>query len=91
MTDSCLPRLRALRFTEVLIVYLKSPNIEVQLSALASLAAIIDEAESEIIKSNESSVRILVERFRRGLQSEERRGSGWSCQECALSRYPYKK
>ena len=84
LVDSNITRLRDLNFTEALQPYLKSSDEVLQLSALAGLAAIIDEKESEIIQHNEESVKLLMERLRKGLQNALRRDSGWSCRESAI-------
>ena len=90
MSDACRARLRSLETIDVLWPYLKSHNSDIQIAALATLAGIIDEEESEIIKSNEESVKVVMDKLREGLQDESRRStsgqSAWSCKECGLSK-----
>ena len=85
-SESCRTRLRSIGTIDVLKPYLKSTDYDIQLSALATLAAITNEDESEIIKSNEQSVIHLMDRLRQGLKSVIRRSSGWSCEESALGK-----
>ena len=91
MSDSCRARLRSIGTIDVFKPYLKSTDSDIQLEALATLAAITNEHESEIIKSNEQSVIVLMDTLRQGLKSVIRRStlgkSRWSCEECALSKY----
>ena len=87
MVESNIPRLRSLNFTEVLVPYLDSPEKMYQLNCLASLAAIIDEKESEILNRNNDSVKFLIEVLQKGLNEPSRRYYGWSCKESALSKY----
>ena len=89
MVDTCRTRLRKVKTIEVLQPFLKSPNPDIQIGALATLAGVIDEEESDIIKSNEESVIVLMDKLRQGLQAESRRSKGqsnWSCKECAMSK-----
>ena len=86
MVESTIPLLRVHNFVEVLQPYLKSKDKEDHLSALATLAAIVDEKESEIINSNKKVVKYLMKTLKFGLRREERRFNGWSCKECGLSK-----
>ena len=85
--ESNIPLLRQHNFTELLLPYLKSTDKEDHLSALAILAAIVDEKESEIINSNRKVVKRLMKFLRRGMRTIERRFHGWSCKELATSKF----
>ena len=87
MVEANASRLRSFNFTEVLKPYLQSPEKMYQLNVLATLAGIIDEKESEILNSNNESVKFLMEVLGNGLGAANRRHNGWSCKECALSEY----
>ena len=87
MVESNIPHLRKLNFTEALQPYLKSKDKDNHLTALAGLAAIIDEEESEIINSNKKVVKHLMKVLRRALRQDDRRYDGWSCKELALGEY----
>ena len=86
MVDTNIPVLREKQFTDALKPHLNSTNKTYHVAALASLAGIIDEEESEIINSNKKVVKHLMKVLRRGLRTRERRYEGWTCRECALSK-----
>ena len=87
MVESNVSRLRSLNFTEVLEPYLKSPEKLVQLNALASLAGFIDEKESEMLNSNQDSVKFLMKVLKNSLGSSTRRYQGWSSKESASGEF----
>ncbi|KAH3859833.1 uncharacterized protein LOC127871977 [Dreissena polymorpha] len=77
-------RLRSLNFTDVIKPYLTSWDETCSLLALAVLAAIINEAECDIINAAHDKVQYLLKVLENGLNSKQRRSSdGWSCKECA--------
>ena len=87
LIDSNIPYLRKYNFTEALQPYLKSKDKDEHLTALAGLAAIINEEESDIINSNRKVVKHLMKVLRRALRESDRRYEGWSCKELAFGEY----
>ncbi|XP_060569404.1 uncharacterized protein LOC132727835, partial [Ruditapes philippinarum] len=82
--ESNMSSLRAADMISCMIPYLKSPNKQYALTALASLAAIIKEEECDIIKSNKEIVMHLLDCIRKGMKDKMRICEGWSCQECVF-------
>ncbi|KAL3855661.1 hypothetical protein ACJMK2_014868 [Sinanodonta woodiana] len=72
MEDQNIPRLRSL---EIKKMY--------HLTALATLADIIDEQESAILKDKPDVVVYLLETLESAIQNKNHRDKGWSAQECA--------
>ena len=85
MRDAGITILRTLDFTSAIQPYLKSLDLNVRLLALATLASIVDEKESEIINANQDTVGMLLQYLQIG--SEEPRHDGWSCKELAYSEF----
>ncbi|XP_052260659.1 uncharacterized protein LOC127864812 [Dreissena polymorpha] len=78
-------RLRTLDFTSVMQPYLTSTDEMFSLTALATLASIVNEAESEIINAAHDRVKFLLKVLQKGLATKLRRCNGWSCKECGYT------
>ncbi|XP_053382963.1 uncharacterized protein LOC128549690 [Mercenaria mercenaria] len=86
MRESNIARLRDLDMIRSLQPFLSSSNDMLALTALASLAGIINEEECEIINGHKNTVEILLDYFRESLKDEMRRCSeGWSAKECGFT------
>ncbi|WAR17290.1 hypothetical protein MAR_031884, partial [Mya arenaria] len=77
MTDGTGARLRSLDFTTTTQLYLTSPKEDRQLTALATLAGIINEAECNVIKAAQSPVKQLLKIIQKGIKQAQRRYKGW--------------
>ncbi|XP_052271259.1 uncharacterized protein LOC127871976 isoform X2 [Dreissena polymorpha] len=85
MRTNNVTRLRSLNFTDVLKPYLDSWNEGISRSTLATLAAIVNEAECKIINAAPERVQNLLDVLEKGLDTNIRRFKGWSCKECAYT------
>ena len=87
MRDANVTILRDLDFTSAVQPYLESPIQMTRLNALATLASIVDEKESEIINANQRSVELLLQCLEKGSENPLRRHNRWSCKESAFSKF----
>ncbi|XP_060590789.1 uncharacterized protein LOC132745820 [Ruditapes philippinarum] len=87
MRETNILNLRNAGILSCLKPYLKSPNTKYALTALASLAGVINEEESNVIKSNKDIVMILLDCIREGMKDKMRECRGWSCQESVFSKF----
>ena len=84
LPEANIGRLRAVDFLPILVTYLKSPNEQIRLSVFVTMAAIINEEESEVIKANKEQVTFLLEYLLEASNTDLHRFEGWSCEECTL-------
>ncbi|XP_052086155.1 uncharacterized protein LOC127723543 isoform X2 [Mytilus californianus] len=73
---------REVGIVEAVKPYLNSYQERKQLTSLAILANVINEEESEILKSNEGLITFTIKSLKRGMNDKMRRnGIGWSVRE----------
>ncbi|XP_053381903.1 uncharacterized protein LOC123539906 [Mercenaria mercenaria] len=84
MRESNIARLRSLDMIRSLQPFLNSSNDMFALTALASLAGIINEEECAIIDGHKNTVKILLDCLRKALKDKMRRCKGWSAKECGF-------
>ncbi|KAJ8310041.1 hypothetical protein KUTeg_011906 [Tegillarca granosa] len=83
MYDDHHDKLHQRNFVQILTPYLESPDKNVSLSSLATLADIIIEEESGIIQTNPKILNALMNRLNKALKNKGRREGGWSvCELC---------
>ncbi|XP_033727094.1 uncharacterized protein LOC117316559 [Pecten maximus] len=83
MQDKNIEKLHSQGFVDLLKPYLNSPIEKYRLSAVASLADIVNEQESEIIRTDEGVMKFLKNSLTRVMKEKNRRIFGWSPQELA--------
>ncbi|KAL3855662.1 hypothetical protein ACJMK2_014869 [Sinanodonta woodiana] len=83
--DQNIPRLRSLEIVPVLDSFLDAKKEMYHLAALATLANIIDEQESEILRDKPDVVIFLLETLKLAIQNDKRDDKGWSAHECAMA------
>ena len=81
-------RLRDIGIIEAVKPYLESSIDSRRLGSLAILANVVNEAESEIIKSNDDVITFLIKRLEKAVCDKMRRSGGWSVREITRSKYP---
>ncbi|KAL5013584.1 hypothetical protein ScPMuIL_007854 [Solemya velum] len=81
MVESSISRLRSLDFTSTLIPFLSSNSEVTQLQAMASLADIVDEKESEVLQTHPDNIQFVMTVLGKSLGAKDRRHIGWSAKE----------
>jgi hypothetical protein len=66
--------------------YLDSEDKTIRLLCLATLADLVNESESEILKSNGDVIKFLLWTISMAMKAEEKSWDGWSLKELARSR-----
>ncbi|XP_045166230.1 uncharacterized protein LOC123529776 [Mercenaria mercenaria] len=79
MREASVERLRDLDFTKAIQPYLKSPDDEISLTAIAVLANTVNETECNVIEANVPLVAKLLYFLQKGMEEESRTYEGWSC------------
>ena len=80
------PKLRKLNLIEALKPYLEPHSEMLRLGSLATLADILNEEESEILKSNTKVITFIVKCLKGAMKNKMRRSNGWSVREIARSK-----
>ncbi|XP_060064487.1 uncharacterized protein LOC132544855 [Ylistrum balloti] len=83
MQDQNISRLQSLGFVDLLKPFVNSPQEKNRLSAVATLADIVDEQQSEIIRADEDIMKFIKSCLIRAMKDKSRRTIGWSPQELA--------
>lgn len=78
---------REVGIVEAVKPYLNSYQERKQLTSLAVLANVINEEESEILKSNEGLIEYTIKSLKQAMNNKMRRtGFGWSVRETVRSK-----
>ncbi|KAL3892326.1 hypothetical protein ACJMK2_004542 [Sinanodonta woodiana] len=85
MVDQNIPRLRSLEIVPVFNSILDAKKEIYRLSALSTLANIIDEKESAILQDKHDVVAFLLKTLESAVKDPNHRNLGWSAQECAMT------
>ncbi|XP_076083083.1 uncharacterized protein LOC143054087 isoform X1 [Mytilus galloprovincialis] len=83
MFEDNVPRVRDVNCIEAMKPYLDSKDNTIRLLCLATLADLVNESESEILKSNSEVITFLMWTISTALEIEERNCDGWSLVELA--------
>ncbi|XP_021371459.1 uncharacterized protein LOC110462013 isoform X3 [Mizuhopecten yessoensis] len=83
MQDRNINRMRSLGFVDLLTPFVSSPKEKTRLSAVATLADIVDEKQSEIIRTDVGVMKFIKNSLARAMKEKSRRIFGWSPQELA--------
>lgn len=89
MFEDNVPKVRDVNCIEAMKPYLDSKDNTIRLLCLATLADLVNESESEILKSNSEVITFLMWTISTALEIEERNCDGWSLVELARSTYNY--
>ncbi|KAK3575914.1 hypothetical protein CHS0354_002555 [Potamilus streckersoni] len=85
MVDQNIPHLRSLEIVPVFNSFLDAKKEIYRLSALSTLANIIDEKESAILQDKPDVVAFLLKTLGLAVKDPHHRHLGWSAQECAMT------
>ncbi|XP_071100855.1 uncharacterized protein [Haliotis cracherodii] len=81
MHDPCVPHLRSHNYTPVLLSYMDSKLSMSRLAAIAALADILDEKESDLLQSHKEGIKFLIKIFENSLKKRQHINRGWSSKE----------
>lgn len=85
MFEDNVPNVRDVNCIEAMKPYLESKDDTIRLLCLATLADLVDESESEMIKSNGDVIQFLMWTISMAMDTEDRNWDGWSLMELARS------
>ncbi|XP_052089371.1 uncharacterized protein LOC127726075 [Mytilus californianus] len=83
MFEDNVPKVRDVNCIEAMKPYLDSKDNTIRLLCLATLADLVNESESEILKSNSEVFTFLMWTISMAMENEERNYDGWSLVELA--------
>ncbi|XP_076113674.1 uncharacterized protein LOC143081913 [Mytilus galloprovincialis] len=83
MFEDNVPKVRDVNCIEAMKPYLESKDNTIRLLCLATLADLVNESESEIIKSNGDVIEFLMLTISKALETDDRTEDGWSLMELA--------
>ncbi|XP_071100866.1 uncharacterized protein [Haliotis cracherodii] len=81
MYDPCVPHLQSHNYTPVLLFYMDSKLDMCRLAAIAALADILDEKESDLLQSHKEGIKFLIKIFGKSLKNSQHKEKGWSSKE----------
>lgn len=87
MFEDNVPKVRAVKCIEAEKPYLESKDNTIRLLCLATLADLVNESESEMIKSNDEIIEFLMLTISMAIDTDNR--ASWSLVELSRSRYTY--
>ncbi|KAL3892352.1 hypothetical protein ACJMK2_004565, partial [Sinanodonta woodiana] len=82
--DQTISCLRRHGIVATITPYLDAGDDEIRLITLATLANIIDEEQSEVLKDKHDVIELLLTTFREALNRTNHRYNGWAANECGL-------
>jgi hypothetical protein len=86
MFEDNVEQIRSVGCIEAMKPYLDSEDKTIRLLCLATLADLVNESESEILKSNGDVIKFLLWTISMAMKAEEKSWDGWSLKELARSR-----
>ena len=86
MFEDNVPKIRSVECIDAMKLYLDSKDNTVRLVCLATLADIVNESESEILKSNGDVIKFLLWSISMAMAHSSRSWDGWSLPELARSK-----
>ena len=75
-----------MKIIEAVKPYLESHSEMLRLVSLATLADVLNEEESEILKSNSKAITFIIKCLKGAMKNKMRRSNGWSVREIARSK-----